>query len=689
LEDMRADGVAPNLPVLGAVLDSLGKAARWEDALAIFRLAEARGPKPDVRMHGSVVHACVQAGQGRVALELLREREPNAVTCSIGIAAHAELGQWEEAIGLLKEMQGRGMEVDAVPYNYAISACGGCGRWPEALELLRTMRQDGLVPGVKAYNAAIVACEKSTRWREALVLFQEALKRGVGENVPLFSAAILACGASGQWAWAVQLMDDMTGRKLHPDTTAWNALIAAVEVGSQWQLAVDLLARMPGRALKPDRASYSTALLACARGNEWSWALQLAEEMRGQQLEPDMHSYGTLLSECEQHSLDDREASVLGDAVGDGDEASGGGGGGRSLCAAAANVAAAQRAVASGTGQPEKFAAQNNFLIQAAMKRIPAGAPYSKELNLLRHVLTRARQNDPRSVCEAIESYGKDILGKSGRWLKVAGDAKAEILTSAVRAAAVGGNILEVGAYCGYSATRMAIAVPTVHLASMEVDPIHVVIARNVLQFGGISGTAKVWTGHSKDLIPRIEGRYGGPGELHFSAVFFDQKGSLYQRDLDALDRQGLLWPGAIVVADNVLKPGAPIFLRKVVLEGDFKAQIVSMTEFAMPSEDWMSTSVQRPAWAREGRPVVEASAEEAEEDDSYGSEPRDELVQLDREADRMRERATGPGRSVTFTEWAEFAEKMRTRLAANDIKVTASAPQPRPLKSRYNKRRR
>jgi len=300
-------------------------------------------------------------------------------------------------------------------------------------------------------------------------------------------------------------------------------------------------------------------------------------------------------------------------------------------------------------------------------------------------VLQRGTRNDPSSVVQAIEHYGNQVLRGTGRWLKVAGDEKAEILTTSVGAGEIGGGILEIGAYCGYSSTRMAIAVPDVPICSLEVDPVHVIIARNVLMYGGINHRAYVWTGHSKDLIPRIEGRYGGPGELHFSAVFMDQKGSLYERDMDAMQYQGILTPGAVIVADNVLKPGAPLFLRRIVLGENFDAQILNVTEFAMPAEDWMSLSVLtgKPNIKDPGRFDGSRGPLRAREGPLPGDvppdEPHPELLQLHWEADRMRERATGPGRSVTFEEWADFAAKMKKGMDAYAIRVTAVAPKPGP----------
>ena len=41
-----------------------------------------------------------------------------------------------------------------------------------------------------------------------------------------------------------------------------------------------------------------------------------------------------------------------------------------------------------------------------------------------------------------------------------------------VRAGPPGGVILEIGTYCGFSSTRMALMVPGAHIATLEVDPV-------------------------------------------------------------------------------------------------------------------------------------------------------------------------------------------------------------------------
>ena len=329
-------------------------------------------------------------------------------------------------------------------------------------------------------------------------------------------------------------------------------------------------------------------------------------------------------------------------------------------------------------------------------------SPYSKELRLLQHVLDNAEPGNPASVCEAVERFGEEVLPPDGLWLKVAGGVKAKVLASAIRGAPDQGSILKIGTYCGYSAIRMAMALPNTRIVSMEVEPVHVVIARNIVAFAGLCHTIDVWTGHSKDLLYRLPDRYGGREKFPIRAVFMDQKGSRFDEDLREIEKLGVLVPGAVIVADNVLKPGSPIFLWCLTNSDAWDTQLVRVREFAMAAEDWMSVSVLRreaalrlmeeakhkakeeaarkteagtPAGAggspteEEGDSPPTGAAGAADCADKRLAEPPEELVQLQWESDRMRAQAIRG--AVNFGEWATFAEQMRQRMAPWNIAAT------------------
>mmetsp|Transcript_84041 Transcript_84041/g.160542 ORF Transcript_84041/g.160542 Transcript_84041/m.160542 type:complete len:389 (+) Transcript_84041:758-1924(+) len=291
------------------------------------------------------------------------------------------------------------------------------------------------------------------------------------------------------------------------------------------------------------------------------------------------------------------------------------------------------------------------------MGQLTPGDAHEKELRLLAHVLSTATAGDAESVCKAVEVFGCDVLVPAGQWLKVAGGPKSEILMHAICAAPTNNDdeckILEVGTYCGYSAVQLARARPGSKIITLEADPARVIIARCLIAFAGFKHNISVKTGHSQDLLPVLK------SQSPFSMVFLDQRGAHYGIDLAVLEKRGLLNAGAIIVADNVLKPGAPAYLWRVLCSGLYSTTLFSMEEFAMPgTEDWMSVSR-----------CLERREVDKEKDRPAMPEPAT-LRRLEWEADRMRARAQAqsPDRGVSFAEWSAFATSMRERLAAHGI---------------------
>jgi len=230
------------------------------------------------------------------------------------------------------------------------------------------------------------------------------------------------------------------------------------------------------------------------------------------------------------------------------------------------------------------------------------------------------------------------------------------VLTAAVHIAPEDGVALEIGTYCGYSAARIA-AVKLSRCSSsnrtpcvitLEVDLAHAAIARNVLAYAGLAHVVEVVVGHSEDTLPWLVSQLSIKfRRMPISFLFLDQRGSRYEADVATLEESGLLGTNGIIVADNVLKPGAPLFLWKLAHNPDFTTKVVSVTEFAMSGvEDWMIISMYHPLrWKSEQH------------------SPPEEARKLEWEAERMRSRAHQPdhgGRGIDFLDWADFSTRMR-----------------------------
>jgi len=283
--------------------------------------------------------------------------------------------------------------------------------------------------------------------------------------------------------------------------------------------------------------------------------------------------------------------------------------------------------------------------------------PYAKELRVLQHVLTAATAGDVASVCAAVESFGSELLPGTSNWLKIAGGPKADVLAQAAQTSPQGGIVFEIGTYCGYSAACISRAREAargrgrsgVEVVTVEVDAMHAMIARCLLAFAGLAHSVEVLTGHSEDVLPWAINLLHDMGGVDM--LFLDQRGSRYESDLDFLERAGALNDGAIVVADNVLKPGAPLFLWQVT-RGNYSTRILSLQEFAMAGvEDWMTVTTYHR--------LSEAFASVAP--------PPEELRILDWMAEQVRGRAHSPdfgGSGIDFAEWARLAAEMRSGMS-------------------------
>ncbi|XP_040902507.1 catechol O-methyltransferase A [Toxotes jaculatrix] len=172
---------------------------------------------------------------------------------------------------------------------------------------------------------------------------------------------------------------------------------------------------------------------------------------------------------------------------------------------------------------------------------------------LLQAVSINAVKGDPDSVITAIDHFCKHT-----EWAMNVGDEKGAILDAVVieRSPA---TVLELGTYCGYSAVRITrLLPPATRLITVEMNPEYAHVARQVIEHAGLQDKVCVLEGLSADLIPKMADMFG----IHsFDFVFLDHWKDRYLPDIRLLEDCSLLAQGSVVLADNVVCPGAPDYL--------------------------------------------------------------------------------------------------------------------------------
>lgn len=486
---------------------------------------------------------------------------------------------------------------------------------------------------------------------------------------------------------------------------AYNNLISAynnlAKLG-QNRRAPEVFASMREDGLTPLKVSYqidyglpTTAPAApAAPKQENDEALDVFTSMRQAGLKPDMSDFSAFLMACEQMGSIEKEVALmmgLLDAVGLTRE---------TFCAletATTNaltvamfaagitqkahdalreagfrgrVDGLSEALWDAAGGEGKLATPHVDKGRIRVREMPNRAAYSKELQLMAHVFSVAQMGDTCSITGAIERFGSGVLSTEGRWLKIASDMKKDVLRMVLDHAPARGHVMEIGTYCGFSSSMMANHHPGRLVMSLEVEPAHMIIARNMIALGGLSHAIECFVGHSKDTIPSLPTSYPVDMPLHLAMIFMDQRGSRYDEDLEGLENLNTLSPGCVVIADNVLKPGSPSFLWTLSKSAFYRANIVGLREFAMPAEDWMSVHVRKPL-----QEVDEFAA-------SVGIPPHPpELKHMQWQSDKIRGLARQSRTGVSYEDWAKHAEEMKEEFAGLGILDTVTSYDLEPLK--------
>jgi catechol O-methyltransferase len=172
-----------------------------------------------------------------------------------------------------------------------------------------------------------------------------------------------------------------------------------------------------------------------------------------------------------------------------------------------------------------------------------------------RWVVAHAPAGDLDAVIRAVDEFAY-----KHKFLINVGDEKGAILDGVV-ARVQPERAVELGAYVGYSALRIARKLPKGgHLYSIEFNPANAAIARRILAHAGVGDRVTVVDGSLGDggkTLAHLKDACGfAPGSVGF--VFVDHAKEVYLADLQRILAAGWLKSGSVVLADNIRFPGAP-----------------------------------------------------------------------------------------------------------------------------------
>jgi catechol O-methyltransferase len=170
------------------------------------------------------------------------------------------------------------------------------------------------------------------------------------------------------------------------------------------------------------------------------------------------------------------------------------------------------------------------------------------------------------------------------------GDVKGSIVKKEVTALKAPRLCIEFGGYCGYSAILIGSTLPAgCKFISIEINPVYAALATKLVEFAGLKDRVTVMVADVPDALKEIRSKFGA-GAADF--VFIDHWKTIYLRDMKNLEASGLLRLGSVVVADNILYPGAPDYLEYVQTSKRYRTVLhKTLLEYHTDREDAVAVS--------------------------------------------------------------------------------------------------
>lgn len=179
--------------------------------------------------------------------------------------------------------------------------------------------------------------------------------------------------------------------------------------------------------------------------------------------------------------------------------------------------------------------------------RLTGHSSDGRERALLNYVRQNVQKGNPEAVVSAIDSFTDHT------WMTILGKEKGCLLDAALQKFDPK-VALELGTYCGYSAIRIAskMTKPDSKLISIEMNAHNHTIAREMIEYAGLSSKVILLKGTLSELDDQLEELLCEMASPYFEFIFMDQFKDRYLPDFLSLKDKGMIGKGTGIVAESM-----------------------------------------------------------------------------------------------------------------------------------------
>ncbi|KAI8918182.1 hypothetical protein DFJ77DRAFT_508432 [Powellomyces hirtus] len=295
MEQMKTQGVEPDLVTYGTLMNGFNVNKRPADALGVFNTLSRIGLAPDHTIGVLALTAYVAlelVDDGVACLDRLRADlcDTSIHHWTILINGYLKQSNITAALNLLEAMLKNNYQPDVVSYTLFIEAYGQKGDLKGVQDMLLRIYNNGLQPDKIVYTTLIVAHAKIGQTERAIQAFDQMIADGLQPDVVTYTTVMHLLATQGNFMACDQMLDQMDNAQVWANVRTYTILIQESFKRGHVAIAVTYLERMvqtgqrrkdPRPKIIPDEVLVSALLRGFVSHNDLDSALRVFRIVSG------------------------------------------------------------------------------------------------------------------------------------------------------------------------------------------------------------------------------------------------------------------------------------------------------------------------------------------------------------------------------------------------------------------------
>ncbi|ESQ53426.1 hypothetical protein EUTSA_v10027579mg [Eutrema salsugineum] len=231
IESQKNDPKIKEEPFYSTLIRSYGRASMFDHAMRAFEQMDQYGTPRSALSFNSLLNACLHSNKFDKVPQLFDEIpqryndiNPDKISYGILIKSYCDSGSPEKAIEIMRQMEGKGMEVTTIALTTILNSLYKKGEAEVAESLWNEMVKKGCEFDNAAYNVRIMNAQKESPER-VLELIDEMSTMGLKPDAISYNYLMTAYCEKGMLDEAKKVYEGLQGNSCAPNAATFRTLI--------------------------------------------------------------------------------------------------------------------------------------------------------------------------------------------------------------------------------------------------------------------------------------------------------------------------------------------------------------------------------------------------------------------------------------------------------------------------------